>query len=159
MPFSDSYANNILNYLFAKTASLTAPSAVYIGLSKNDPEAAGGTFDELSGKGYARVLIAQKGETYPNVIGSASGRAITNTYQINWTKATANWDLVNGFGLFDNANAGSGTPFFYGKLDLTDDEIVQGGKLVESGAVALFDPGALRISFPTTDETASATAE
>ena len=141
MPFSNNYANNILNYLFAKTASLSAPSAVYIGLCTNDPEADGGTFTELSGGGYSRVLISQRGATYPNVIGNASARAISNQYQINWTKATLDWAEAKGFGLFESATGGS--PFFYGKLE----EPVT----CVAGAVALFDPQTLRISFPTSD--------
>lgn len=151
MPFSNNYANGILNYLFAKTASLSAPSAVYIGLCTNDPEADGGTFTELSGGGYSRVLISQRGATYPNVIGSASARAISNQYQINWTKATLDWPEAKGFGLFESATGGS--PFFYGKLE----EPVT----CVAGAVALFDPQTLRISFPTSDveEAAAAVSE
>lgn len=151
MPFSTTYANNILNYLFSKTSTLTAPDYVYLGLSTNDPEADGGTFTELSGGGYARVLISQKGVTYPNVIGSASSRAITNQYQINWTKATLDWSRVKGFGLFSAASGG--TPFFYGALELTDEEAEAGGILCEAGAVMLFDPQTLKISFPATDVT------
>lgn len=142
MPFSNTYVQNILNYLFAKTSTLTVPTAVYIGLSKNDPEADGGTFTELSGGGYTRVMVSQKGETYPDVMGSASGRSITNTKQINWTKATANWETANGFGLF-TASSG-GTPIYYGKLESP--------VTVELGAVALFDPNALKISISDTDE-------
>ena len=141
MPFSTAYANNVLNYLFAKVEKLEAPAYVYIGLCTNDPEADGGTFNELSGGGYARVLISQREETYPNVIGSASARAITNQYQINWTKATLDWVEAKGFGLFSSATGG--TPFFYGKLE----EPVT----CAAGAVALFDPQTLRISFPASD--------
>lgn len=147
MPFSTTYANNILSFLFAKTASLSAPSAVYIGLSTNDPEADGGSFSELSGNGYARVLICQRGASYPAVIGSAANRAITNSGQINWTKATLDWPEVKGFGLFENSSGGS--PFFYGKLE----EPVT----CVAGAVALFDPQTLRISFPATDVAAEVT--
>lgn len=144
MPFTDNYANNILNYLFAKTSTLTAPSAVYIGLCKNDPVADNGAIQELSGNGYSRVMIAQKGETYPNVIGSASGRAITNTSQINWTKATGPWEEANGFFLSSAATVGeTSNVFFYGTLD----EPVT----CAAGAVALFDPQTLRISFPAQD--------
>lgn len=149
MPFSTTYANDILNYTFAKTQSLTAPSAVYIGLSTNDPEADGGAFTELSGNGYARVLISQRGATYPALIGSAASRAISNIAQINWTKATADWVRVKGFGLFSSASGG--THFFYGKLELTEEEEAAGGILCEVGAVMLFDPNTLKISFPTTD--------
>lgn len=149
MPFSDSYANNILNYLMAKTATLTAPAAVYIGLCTNDPEADGGTFNELSGGGYSRVMISQKGSDYPDLINSAASRAITNGKQINWTKATLDWPRFKGFGLFSASYGGS--PFFYGKLELTAEEEAAGGILCESGSVALFDPQTLEISFPETD--------
>lgn len=150
MPFSTTYANNLLNWAFGKSQGLTAHSKVYIGLSSNDPEADNGTFTELSGSGYSRVLISQYGETYPDVIGSASARSITNPKQINWTKATADWLNAKGFGLF-TAEAG-GSPYFYGKLD-TEVE-------VPTGAVALFDPNTLKISFPTTDiSEAAATSE
>lgn len=152
MPFSDTYANNILNYLMAKTATLTAPATVYIGLCSNDPEADGGTFNELSGGGYARVMISQKGETYPDIISTATSRAITNAKQINWNKATLDWSRFKGFGLFSNPTGGS--PFFYGKLELTEEEEAAGGILCEAGAVALFDPQTLKITFPATDAAA-----
>lgn len=141
MPFSNSYATEILNYVLAKTATLNAPSAVYIGLCTNDPEADSGTFNELSGGGYARVLISQKGQAYPDVINIASNRAITNGKQINWTKATQDWPDAKGFGLFSSPSDGS--PFFYGKLE----EPVT----CVAGAVALFDPYTFKISFPAID--------
>ena len=143
MPFTDSYANSILNYLMAKTGSLTAPSAVYIGLTKNDPTI-NGTFEELSGNGYSRVLISSKGVSYPDVIGSASDRAITNSKQINWTKATAKWPEAKGFILSSSSTVGETTSiFFYGALDTP--------VTCDAGAVALFDPQTLKISIPATD--------
>lgn len=143
MPFSTTYANEILNYTIAKTNALTAPSKVYIGLSSNDPEADNGTFTELQGGNYNRVLVSIKGESFPDYLSSASNREIGNVKQINWLKSTSAWPTAKGFGLF-SAETG-GTPFFYGKLD----EPVE----VPSGAVALFDPGTLKISFPATDIT------
>ena len=149
MPFSDSYANQILNWALGK-GSLTNMSQVWIGLCTNDPEANNGTFNELSGKGYARVLISQYNETYPNFISSATNRQIQNTYQINWTKATADWERVKGFGLF-TSSSGTAAPFFYGKLDLNAEDEANGGILCVAGAVMLFDPQTLKISFPKTD--------
>jgi hypothetical protein len=146
MPFTDTYANSILNYTFSKVERLSAPEAVYIGLCTNDPEASGGTITELSGGGYHRVMVAQRDETYPNVIGSASGRMIQNTRQINWTKATADWAEAKGFFLSSSSTVGEKTGiFFYGKLE----EPVS----CTAGAVALFDPNTLKISFPKTDTT------
>lgn len=141
MPFSNAYANEILNYTFAKTVTLSAPSAVYIGLCSNDPEADGGTFNELSGGGYSRVMISQRGATYPDVINSANARAITNGKQINWTKATLDWAEAKGFGLFPALTGGA--PFFYGKLETP--------VTCAAGSVALFDPYALKVTFSEND--------
>ena len=41
----------------------------------------------------------------------------------------------------------------------TAEEEAAGGLLIEAGSVALFDPQTLKIEFPTTDTTASATSE
>lgn len=148
MPFTDTYANNVLDFLFAKTTSLSAPSAVYIGLCSNDPEADNGAITELSGNGYSRVMISQKGQTYPDVMGSASGRMIQNTKQINWTKATGDWPEAKGFFLSSSPTVGEKTAiFFYGKLD-------EPYPTCAAGAVALFDPYTLKISFPASDTTA-----
>lgn len=152
MPFSDTFANQILNYTLAKETTLAAPMYVYIGLCSNDPEADGGTFNELSGYGYSRVLISQRGETYPNLFSSASGRTIKNQLQVNWTKATGgDWVEAKGFGFFSSAS-GTDSPFYYGKLK----EPVT----CVAGAVFLFDPNTLQISFPETDvEVEATTAE
>lgn len=142
MPFSNAYANELLDYTLGKVANIsTAPTNIYIGLSSNDPEADGGTFNELSGNAYARVLVSIRNQTYPDLISRASDREIKNIKQVNWNKATGDWGTPKGFGLFSQETGGS--PFFYGKLDSTDN--------VSAGAVALFDPGAFKISFPTKD--------
>lgn len=148
MPFNDTYANKILSWTLGKgSADLAQLSKVYIGMSSNDPEADGGVFTELSGDTYSRVLIAQAGESYPDVIGNAEGREIKNVKQINWTKAKdANWTTAQGFGLFTSETGGS--PYFYGKLE--------NPLSVVKGSVALFDPEALKISFPTSDVSATA---
>lgn len=152
MPFTNTYANQILDYTLSKTYQLTATERVYIGLCTNDPEADGGAIRELSGGGYSRVLISIRGETYPNVIGSASGRAITNPYQINWTKATLDWERINGFFLSTSGTVGETSGiFFYGALTLDEETKAAGGLLVEAGAVALFDPKSFKIEFPEKD--------
>lgn len=150
MPFNTTTANALLNWTLGNsTVNLPQNDKVYIGLSTNDPEADGGTFTELTGDTYERVLINNGESAYPDVIGSASNRSIENIKQINWTKATTNWPAVKGFGLF-TAKTG-GQPYFYGKLE----EVLN----VVSGSVALFDPGALKISFPTSDAAVAAVSE
>ena len=142
MPLTTVYANKVLNYIFGKEA-LTKPTAVYIALSTNDPEADGGVFEELTGNTYERVLLMNNsGDT--NLMGSASERTITNAKQINWTKATGAWPTANGFGIY-TAKTG-GELIYYGKLDSP--------VTVSAEAVALFDPGTLRISFATVDTNA-----
>lgn len=140
MPFSTTYANNILNWAFGKK-SLSSQDYIYIGLCSNDPEADSGTFTELSGGAYVRVLIFLYNEKYPDVIGAASNREIKNVKQVNWPKATANWTQAKGFGLFTQETGGQ--PFFYGKFATP--------VTCESGAVMLFDPQSLKISFAATD--------
>ena len=141
MPFSNDYAHNILNYLFSKTNQLTPPESIYIGLSTTDPT--NGSFNEIVGgsNGYHRVLICKRGSGYPDVIGSASNRAISNINQINWTKATADWPEAVGFGLFSSEQGGS--PFFYG--------LIETPVTCAAGSVALLDPNTMKISFPTAD--------
>ena len=142
MPFSVEPSNSFLNFMFSKVNTLTAPSAVYMALSSNDPEADGGTFTEFSGNNYARVLVGLKGETYPDFISSAANRTIKNTKQIVFNKATGDWVTAKGFGLFSAPTGG--TPFYYAKLDA---EVT-----VPIGAVALFDPNTLIIGFANTDD-------
>ena len=144
MPFSDTYANNILNYLFGG-GSLSAPTQIYLGLHR-----ASGA--EISGGGYARVLIRKSGSSYPNVMGSASGRAISNNAQINYNKATTDWGYIGGFGIYTTKT--NGEPIFWGDLELTEEEKAAGGLFVEAGSVALFDANTLKITFSETDAAA-----
>lgn len=144
MPFTTDYAHNVLNYIFGKTKTLAAPTDVYLALSSNDPEADNGVFNELSGGGYTRVHISTTSGNYPNMMGTPTGRSITNSKQINWNKATADWQDIKGFALWTALTGG--TMIYYGKITN------EGGKVeVNSGAVALFDPGALKISIASTD--------
>lgn len=172
MPFSTSYANQILDMIFARRYGVKAPETVYLALSTNNPEATNGDFYELTGDTYKRLLIAslQKDPDYKTsvtdenydifsayipskdltYIGDADSREINNVEQINWTKATdRNWDAVNGFGLFETKEGGK--PFYYGKLDLTAEQVAAGGLICKKDSVMLFDPNKLKISFPSSD--------
>lgn len=146
MILSDNYANNYLNFLLGNVATLQAPSKVWIGLSSNDPEADGGAFTELTGGNYKRILVKIYGEAYPDVIGSASNRKITNVKQITWDKASADWPNSLGAGLFSTETGGS--PFAYGKLS---QELA-----VPAGAVALLEPGVMNIYIPKTSAAVAA---
>lgn len=144
MILSNDYANNYLNFLMSKTSSLTAPNQVWLGLSTNNPEA-DGSFSEVSGNNYGRVLISIKGEAYPEDITSASNRALGNKKQISFPKASAQY-TVKGVGLFSVENGGS--PFAYGALTNADGSVNENGVEVAEGAVPLFEPSAFGISAP-----------
>lgn len=152
MPFTTNYANQILNVAMAKTAQMSAPAMVYIGLCSNDPEASNGSVTELSGGNYKRKAISAKGSTLLDYIGEANGRAIQNIDQINFPKASVDWARVKGFFLSTSGTVGeTSSIFFYGKLDLTEEEEAAGGLLVKAGMIAVFDPAAFRIGFATVD--------
>lgn len=142
MPFSNTYAHNILNCIFGKTNGITAPSSVYLALSSNDPEADGGTFTELVGGNYARVLVSLKGEAYPDYISTANDRFVINVKQIAFNKATADWADIKGFALYDAAT--NGNMIYYSK-------VTNGTVSIKTGAVALFDPQTLKIGLATVD--------
>lgn len=146
MILSNDYANQYLNFLMGQVASISAPTKIWIGLSSTDPEVDGGSFTELSGGNYRRILIKNRGESYPDVLGTASGRIITNTKQINWDKASEAWADSLGIGLF-SAETG-GTPFAYGRLAKTLE--------VPQGAVALLEPGMMEIYMPSFTEAQNA---
>lgn len=141
MILSSAYANSYLNFLLGKTASLTAPTQVWAALYVANPE--GGSFNEVSGNGYGRVLISIKGEAYPADIGNASNKSITNVKQIAFPKATGKY-TVKGIGLYTEEVNGS--PFAYGALTNADGTINENGVEVNAGAVPLFEPGTFEIS-------------
>ena len=176
MPFINNYANNILNVALGKVASLATKNTVYLALGNvtvdenNDPvfdtTATALGFTELSAttdgvsNGYARVMVARRissGNSYVNDsafphIGTAADRAIQNDMQINWTKATIDWERCNAFAIASSSEVGeTDSIYFVGGLDLSDTDKAAGGLLVEAGAVALFDPETFRIEFPAED--------
>lgn len=151
-PYDSTTANQILNWTMGK-ANLPAKSKVYIGLSSTNPEGADGSFSEVSYSGYARVLLNQYGETYPNLMASASGREVKNTYQVNWTKTSEDITVV-GVGLFETPTGG--TPYWFAKADMTEEQEEAGGIQIPAGAVPLFDPGVLKIYFTDEDVTEAA---
>lgn len=176
MPYTNDYTNNILNVSMGKAGNLAAKSTVYMALG-NVPVDEDGTpvfdttatalgFAELSAtsdgvsNGYSRVLVARRitsgnstvnDSAFPH-IGMAAERGIQNDLQINWTKATIDWERANAFAIASSSEVGeTASIYFVGALDLTPADKEAGGLLVEAGAVALFDPETFRIEFPAED--------
>lgn len=95
MSFSNTYETIVLQWTFTN-ASVTRPTAWYVGLFTSDPgEAQGGT--EVSGGGYAREAV-----TFTIVANSAE-----NSAAIEWPAATADWGTITHIAVHDALTGGS----------------------------------------------------
>lgn len=83
--------NNILNFWF-RAQTITPPSAVYLGLLTDAGEVS------TTGTGYTRMQI---------VFSAATVSEITNTSDIIFPVATADWGVVTRFGLYSAASGGN----------------------------------------------------
>lgn len=111
---------------FTGTASTSAPSAVYLGLSTaslNDDNS--GT--ELSGSGYTRKAIT---------FASASSGSIANNSAVEFPTATGSWGDISHFGIFDASS--SGNLLFHGAFSAS--------KAIASGDILKVASGSLTIS-------------
>lgn len=111
---------------FTGTASTSAPSAVYLGLSTaslNDDNS--GT--ELSGSGYTRKAIT---------FASASSGSIANNSAVEFPTATGSWGDISHFGIFDASS--SGNLLFHGAFSAS--------KTIASGDILKVASGSLTIS-------------
>lgn len=111
---------------FTGTASTSAPSAVYIGLSTGSlADDNSGT--ELSGSGYTRKVIA---------FASASSGSIANNSAVEFPTATGSWGTVSHFGIYDASS--SGNLLFHGAFSAS--------KAIASGDILKVASGSLTIS-------------
>ena len=95
MSFSNTYETLVLQYTFTN-ASVTRPTAWYLGLFTSAPgEAGGGT--EISGNAYVREAV-----TF-----SVTGDTATNTAAIEWPVATGNWGTITHVAVFDASTGGN----------------------------------------------------
>lgn len=111
---------------FTGTASTSAPSAVYLGLSTaslNDDNS--GT--ELSGSGYTRKVIT---------FASASSGSIANNSAVEFPTATGSWGDISHFGIYDASS--SGNLLFHGAFSAS--------KTIASGDILKVASGSLTIS-------------
>lgn len=145
MPKSNNLANADLNLTFCKVKTLTASNQLWaacVNVTVGDDGTV--TITELSGNNYMRELVEQTGESYPGVLGSASGRAITNVRRFSFAKAVGGpWQRFNAIAFYDAQTGGNLR--YWGYLTLSESEKSAGGKLVEEGESLYFDPGAFRV--------------
>ena len=171
MPFSNNISQHILKLMFTKDYSFPTVNEVWMALSTNNPETATppGTFQEMMGDTYKRVLLIKNGDSYPDYLNDPEVREVSNKNQINWTKAQTDWPRLQGFALFTRdrtkqetdpmISADNVAMLYYGALELSDEDKAAGGLEVKAGAVALFDPEAFKIQVSTSDTPITATAE
>lgn len=119
---SDYLENKLLEHSMGKTA-YTMPSGVYLGLFTTAPtDAAPGT--EVTGGAYARQKVT---------FGNAAAGSISNSADVTFPKATANWGTITHAALFDAATAGN--MLWHGALQaqkaigIDDSFLIEAGKL------------------------------
>tara|TARA_R100001510_G_scaffold22337_1_gene19545 strand:- start:325 stop:711 length:387 start_codon:yes stop_codon:yes gene_type:complete len=111
---------------FTGTASTSAPSAVYLGLSTGSMgDDNSGT--ELSGNNYSRKAIT---------FASASGGSISTNAAVEFDAATGSWGTVSHWAIYDAAS--SGNQLFHGAFTT--------GKAIGSGDILKVASGSLTIT-------------
>ena len=97
---SDYLSNKLLDFLL-RGANLPPPSSIYIALCSDsiDDDDTGDSIPELSGLGYSRILH--------NDWNDSEDRLSTNDGQIQFPRATGNWDIVVEYALIDSSNNGN----------------------------------------------------
>jgi len=113
---SDYLENALLNHVFRGVA-YTAPTAIYLALYTSDPTDAD-TGTEVSGGGYARQQVT---------FTAPSNGVITNTADIVFPEATADWGTITHLGLHDAVTGGNllwHGPVVQSRLILTGDQLV-----------------------------------
>ncbi len=94
---TDYRENKVLDHVLA-TAAYTAPSAVYVALFTADPTDTGDTTNEISAGGYARTQATFR---------AASGGSASNSADVTFPQATADWGTITHFAIMDAATAGN----------------------------------------------------
>lgn len=141
MPYSIAKRNEFLQLTFPTSSVTNSPNELYLALCSNDPVADDGTFTELSGDTYARVLLKRKSDTLPDYLSSVSNGKVYNEKQIVFNRATTAWTQAKGIGLFTAKTGGS--PTFYATLKTPID--------VAANQIVTFDPNTFVVQFADTD--------
>ena len=94
--FSNYLENALINATLRATA-YTSPAAVYVALFTSDPTDAGsGT--EVSGGAYVRKAVT---------FSAPSNGVTSNSADVTFDQATANWGTVSHLGIFDASTSGN----------------------------------------------------
>ena len=126
------YAEALVLNALLKGSGFTAPSSHYLALYTTAPtDSGGGTEVSTSGTAYARQSIALGSVATQ----SPSGSQVSNSSDISFPVATANYGTVVAFGIFDAST--SGNLLYYGNLTSS--------QTINTGNQALFPAGSITI--------------
>ena len=92
------YAENATINAWLRNVALTSPATVYIGLHTGQADPENSSVTEVTGGNYARQSIA---------FAAPSNGVTTNSGDITFPIASANWGTVMGFGIYDAVSAGN----------------------------------------------------
>jgi hypothetical protein len=97
MTYFSNYLENALINATVRNTTFTSPATVYLGLFTSDPTDAG-TGTEITGGSYARQSI---------IFASPSNGVTSNSAQITFPTATADWGTVGWIGIYDSLTSGN----------------------------------------------------
>ena len=97
MTYFSNYLENALINATVRNTTFTSPATVYLGLFITDPTDAN-TGTEVSGGSYARQSIT---------FASPSNGVTSNSAQITFPTATADWGTVGWIGIYDSLTSGN----------------------------------------------------
>jgi len=110
---TDSRELKLLKHMFGQE-DLAIPNYLYMGLHVGAPTEASPSTNEISGGGYARILLVDNA-TNNSYNASASGMStvfeltthdnLTNASAIDFAEATGNWGTVSHYSIWDSATA------------------------------------------------------
>lgn len=96
MSFTNTYETHVLNYVFS-AASVTRPTAWYVGLFTADPTDTGSTASEVSGSGYARTSVSF----------TVSNDLATNSAAVEFPAASGgNWGTISHMAVMTASSGG-----------------------------------------------------
>lgn len=109
MDKSDFLENALLNHVLRPGNAYTPATSIELALFTVLPAENGTGGTEVSGGSYTRQTVT---------FGAPSGGVVSNTGAITFPQATANWGLVVGVGLYEDAASG-GELLYFGDLTTT----------------------------------------
>ena len=123
--FSDFLENKIIDHMLRNQA-YTPPTAVYVALFTSPTDDAGGG-TEVSGGGYVRQAVT---------LSAASGGASSNSADVTFPQATADWGTITHLALMDAISGG----------EMLMHTILDASKVINNGDTFKINPSDLDVT-------------